>query len=147
MPNNESSIPLGNHWLVVGETSKNSSEFSQFLNSIRPKAQKFQTVDDCQFDVYDASVHLEIQLLTDHKNNFYSAYPALKLNGYKSEKVILELKAINEWEGSHEAELVSTFHGAQINFFDTAYYINRRQYEIGRKYEFWLGAIAYKIQR
>lgn len=59
-------------------------------------------------------------------------------------QVTLVLDEVRVWDSQVTAQIVATWGGAEIAFFDTAFLANRGWYEAGREYDFILSGIAYE---
>lgn len=73
-------------------------------------------------------------------NSLVSGFPVIK----GGNRITLKISKIQEWENGLEgwitAELVD---GRWLTFFDTGFAINKDKYEIGKNYDFIIGALAY----
>lgn len=73
-------------------------------------------------------------------NSLVSGFPVIK----GGNRITLKISKIQEWENGLEgwitAELVD---GRCLTFFDTGFAINKDKYEIGKNYDFIIGALAY----
>lgn len=74
------------------------------------------------------------------QNRFITGFPELKNAGTE---VTLLLTQIHEYANGMEAVLTcDSVDGATLSFFDSKYYLNKDNYEIGNKYTFKLAALA-----
>lgn len=148
MNDDDRPVELGNHWSAVGVPAGSREEFRDFLCQILDEVHSPRMVNEsCQDYIYHASKYLDICCVIESKTNFSSTVPALRLENLSRKKIRMQLERINEWTGGYEANLVCTFHGTSVCFFDSAYRYNKDKYRIGKEYDFLIGAIAYEVEK
>jgi hypothetical protein len=57
------------------------------------------------------------------------------------------LREVVPWANGVEGQVRGECHGAEVDFFDTGFYANRRRYRVGETYSFAMSAFAYTLSR
>ena len=76
----------------------------------------------------------------DNKNTLVSGYPVVRGGNL----LPLKITEIKEWDNGLEAWITAELNdGRDFTFFDADYAINKDKYEVGKSYDFIIGALAY----
>lgn len=57
----------------------------------------------------------------------------------------ISITEVVPWANGIEGQITGTCHEAVISFFDTRFYANQRKYDVGKTYNFHMGALGYTI--
>lgn len=147
----------GSHWRCV--SSDFQKEMGTFIqNAVENGKVAGQNETDFCLEEDNTKVHgkvFELEYSLDEKddlsvrviiaaqegsNQFVSFYPVVR-NGVK---VSVKINDIKEWQNGLEAWIEGSFpDGRDITFFDADYALNKEKYEIGKTYNFIIGALSY----
>lgn len=90
------------------------------------------------------SIVLVVPTIDKKSKYVWSVYPCLS----KGVQVEITIKEIKPWENRIEAEISGeTTDGLNISFFDLFYFRNAKKYQVGKTFNFELGAIAFSLHR
>lgn len=132
----------GSHWGAI--TGAESIVRSIILDAIRNPGESgaiksgSKTVDA----FLSKDEHVKACALTV-SNRLLTAYPSI-VDGIVHEVII---DGIDEWRNGLEAQIRCRLGPACLAFFDTLYFKNKRLYRKGKRYNFSLSAIAYRISK
>lgn len=146
----------GNHWDCILENPKN--EINNAISESLEKSSLYGKTE-CDYNL-DEKLHGEVAMLEyakgdsdfpivvrnviatdkDNKNTLVSGYPVVRGGNL----LPLKITEIKEWDNELEGWITAEFaDGRSLTFFDADYAINKDKYEIGKSYDFIIGALAY----
>lgn len=146
----------GNHWDCILEDPKN--EINNAISESLEKSSLYGKTE-CDYNL-DEKLHGEVAMLEydkgdsdspivvrnviatdkDNKNTLVSGYPVVRGGNL----LPLKITEIKEWDNGLEAWITAELNdGRDFTFFDADYAINKDKYEVGKSYDFIIGALAY----
>lgn len=146
----------GNHWDCILDDPEN--EINQAISDSIEKGKPYGEAT-CDYNL-DEKLHGKVAMLeydngnsdspivvrsvvaTTKENNLtlVSGYPVVK----DGNLIPLKITEIKEWDNGLEGWITAELSdGRNLTFFDADYSINKDKYEIGKSYDFILGALAY----
>ena len=144
----------GDHWLCILENPE--EQFSEILSTSVENAsvicgdvetdynidgKTHGRVIEVEYSKKDDSIAIRIIFCPiDDSIQLISVYPCVK----KGVQLSLKIAGITEWENGLEAWISAELPDErELTFFDSNYAINKDKYEVGKTYNFMIGALAY----
>jgi len=133
----------GDHWGCVVRAS-DQGDLLRFISDVIREAERpemFQAAGT-GMAVHSAGERLRARVLVENER-LVSAYPEA-VGGALWPVTVTEVVT---WANGIEGQIKGACHGAEVAFFDTRFYANRRKYRMGETYSFRMSAFAYVLGR